>query len=157
VSPSSAGSAGPAQLDLAAGRPDLEPELRRCRGAAGRLQAIHRSRLPPEEDVIEAIEALQSRSETSLDQPLGEEGDTALGDLLPAPEPVDEPEDLLLLLLLPGLVAALPELERRVMLLRYFQELSQDEIAARVGYSQMHVSRLLRRAIERLRGQMLLG
>jgi RNA polymerase sigma-B factor len=107
-----------------------------------------------EEDVTEAVEALQSRSEPSLDQQLGEEGDTALGDLLPAPQPVDEPEDLLLL---PQLVAALPDVERQVVLLRYYQDLSQDEIASRVGYSQMHVSRLLRRAIQRMRGELMVA
>ncbi len=47
--------------------------------------------------------------------------------------------------------------ERRVVLLRYCQDLSQDEIAARVGYSQMHVSRLLRRALDRLRDQLLIA
>ncbi len=41
--------------------------------------------------------------------------------------------------------------------LRYCQDLSQDEIAARVGYSQMHVSRLLRRALDRLRDQLLIA
>ncbi|HYT26557.1 MAG TPA: sigma-70 family RNA polymerase sigma factor [Actinomycetota bacterium] len=75
--------------------------------------------------------------------------------MLAAPPPAEEPEDLLLLL--PGLVASLPELERRVVLLRYCQDLSQDEIAARVGYSQMHVSRLLRRALDRLRDQLLIA
>ena len=40
------------------------------------------------------------------------------------------------------------------MLLRYVEELTQDEIAARMGISQMHVSRLLRGAIERMRGQL---
>ncbi len=44
-----------------------------------------------------------------------------------------------------------------MVLLRYCQDLSQDEIAARVGYSQMHVSRLLRRALDRLRDQLLIA
>jgi RNA polymerase sigma-B factor len=46
------------------------------------------------------------------------------------------PEDVLVL---PGLMAGLPELEREVIMLRFFQDLDQYEIAARVGYSQMHI------------------
>jgi RNA polymerase sigma-B factor len=39
--------------------------------------------------------------------------------------------------------------------LRFFQELDQYAIAARMGHSQMHVSRLLRRALARMRAQLL--
>ena len=74
-----------------------------------------------------------------------------LGDLLAAPGAREEPEDLLAL---SGLVAALPELERKVIVLRFFQDLDQYEIAARVGFSQMHVSRLQRRALARMRAQL---
>lgn len=49
------------------------------------------------------------------------------------------------------LLATLPERERRIVELRFFGELSQSEIAEQVGVSQMHVSRLLRAALERLR------
>jgi len=45
---------------------------------------------------------------------------------------------------------ALPERERLLLHLRFAEDLSQSEIARRVGVSQMHVSRLLRRAVERL-------
>ena len=45
---------------------------------------------------------------------------------------------------------ALPELERRVVELRFMHDLTQREIGERIGYSQMHVSRLLRRALGRL-------
>ena len=44
------------------------------------------------------------------------------------------------MLALPGLVARQPELEREVIVLRFFQDLDQDASAGRVGYSQMHVS-----------------
>ncbi len=47
-------------------------------------------------------------------------------------------------------LATLPAREREIVLLRYFKELTQREIAQRVGISQMHVSRLLRRSLERL-------
>jgi RNA polymerase sigma-B factor len=52
-------------------------------------------------------------------------------------------------------VAGLPALEREVIVLRFFQELDQYEIAARVGFSQMHVSRLQRRALARMRAQLI--
>ncbi len=49
------------------------------------------------------------------------------------------------------LLAALPERERRILLLRFFGGLTQTEIAAQVGISQMHVSRLLTATLARLR------
>jgi len=48
-------------------------------------------------------------------------------------------------------LAALPARDRIVLHLRFVEDLTQAEIAARVGVSQMHVSRLIRRALERLR------
>jgi RNA polymerase sigma-B factor len=50
-----------------------------------------------------------------------------------------------------NLLAQLPERERQIVGLRFFEELSQTEIAERVGVSQMHVSRLLRQSFERMR------
>jgi RNA polymerase sigma-B factor len=107
-----------------------------------------------EEDALEAIEVAHTRQEVSLDQRVGEDGDICLGDRLPAAPPREEPEDLLLL---PGLVDSLPEPERQIVVLRFFHDLDQHEIAGRVGCSQMHVSRLLRRALDRLRAQLLIS
>ena len=107
-----------------------------------------------EEDALEAIEVAHTRQEVSLDQRVGEDGDICLGDRLPAAPPREEPEDLLLL---PGLVDSLPEPERQIVVLRFFHDLDQYEIAGRVGCSQMHVSRLLRRALDRLRAQLLIS
>jgi len=107
-----------------------------------------------EDDALEAIEVAHTRQEVSLDQQVGEDGDTSLGDRLPAAPPREEPEDLLLL---PGLVDSLPEPERQIVVLRFFHDLDQHEIAGRVGCSQMHVSRLLRRALDRLRAQLLIS
>ena len=53
------------------------------------------------------------------------------------------------------MLAALPRLEREVIVLRFFQDLDQYEIAARVGFSQMHISRLQRRALARMRAQLI--
>ena len=52
------------------------------------------------------------------------------------------------------MVAALPELEREVIMLRFFEDLDQYEIAARVGCSQMHISLFQRRALARMRAQL---
>ena len=49
-------------------------------------------------------------------------------------------------------LAALDERERRIVELRFFDGLTQSQIAAEIGISQMHVSRLLRRALETMRG-----
>jgi RNA polymerase sigma-B factor len=107
-----------------------------------------------EDDTLEAMEVVHTRSEVSLDQQIGEEGDSSLGDRLPAAPPREELEDLLLL---PGLVDSLPEPEREIVVLRFFHDLDQYDIAARVGCSQMHVSRLLRRALGRMRTQLLVS
>lgn len=53
------------------------------------------------------------------------------------------------------LLAALPDRERIVLRLRFFDNMTQTQIAERVGCSQMHVSRLLTKALERLRSQVL--
>lgn len=50
-----------------------------------------------------------------------------------------------------ALLTTLPERERKIIELRFFHDMSQSEIAEQVGLSQMHVSRLLRAALERLR------
>jgi RNA polymerase sigma-B factor len=107
-----------------------------------------------EEEVLEALEVAGTRVDCSLDAPLGDAEGGSLGDLVAAPTAQEEREDLLVL---PTLLAKLPEVEREVVLLHFFADLSQHEIAARVGFSQMHVSRLLRRAIARMRLQLLLS
>jgi RNA polymerase sigma-B factor len=141
-------------------RPLKEQALRLCRAADELHQRWGRSPTTlelaeqlevGEEEVLGALMAVSSRWELSLDQPAGGETDLSLGDLVAAPEAREEPEDLLAL---PSLVSALPELERKVIVLRFFEELDQDTIAARVGFSQMHVSRLQRRALARLRAQL---
>ena len=49
------------------------------------------------------------------------------------------------------LIAALPERQRTVLTLRFFENMTQTQIAQSVGCSQMHVSRLLAKALETLR------
>jgi RNA polymerase sigma-B factor len=142
-------------------RPLKEQALQLCRAADELHQTLGRTPTTTEladhmevseETVLEALAAATSRREVSLDQSAGDD-DTGirLGDLVAAPGPREEPEDLLIL---PGLIAALPNLEREVIALRFFHDLDQYAIAARVGCSQMHVSRLQRRALTRMRAQL---
>ena len=137
-----------------------EQALRLCRAADELHQRLGRSPTTlelaehlevDEKEVLEALTAVSSRWEVSLDQPVGDEADLRLGDLVAAPAAREEPEDLLAL---PGLVSELPAVERDVIVLRFFQDLDQDTIAARVGFSQMHVSRLQRRALARMRARL---
>jgi RNA polymerase sigma-B factor len=104
-----------------------------------------------EDEVLEAIEVAQTRSAPSLDQPAGEDGDAVLGDFVVDGGSREEIENLMVL---PKLVNLLPERERRIVLLRYVEDLTQDQIAEQMGMSQMHVSRLLRRALERMRAEL---
>ena len=105
-----------------------------------------------EDELLETWEAAQTRIGLSLDRPAGDDTDQSMGDRLAAPGPREEPEDLLVLA---DLIAELPELERLVVVMRFYQDLNQDDIAARIGYSQMQVSRLLRRALAGMRTQLL--
>lgn len=54
-------------------------------------------------------------------------------------------------IILERLVERLPEREQEIIRLRFFDELTQAEIADRIGLSQMHVSRLLRKAFEQMK------
>ncbi len=102
----------------------------------------------PEEHVLEALDAGAAYSTHSLDQP-SSTGDATGADRLGA-------EDALAILKedraeLASLLEVLPERERRIIYLRFFEDRSQAEIAEVVGTSQVHVSRLLRSSLEALR------
>jgi RNA polymerase sigma-B factor len=107
-----------------------------------------------EEAVLEAMGAARSRLQTSLDEPLGHRPDLALADLI-ADDAEDDLADREDLIMLPQLVAALPEPERTTVWLYYFEERTQREIGELTGRCQMSVSRLLRRALQRLRSELL--
>jgi RNA polymerase sigma-B factor len=103
-----------------------------------------------EEEVLEALES--GRAYTSLSLSAGGGGgddDLDLLDSLGTEEhqyAVSEDRALLA----PGF-KALDERERRILQLRFFEGLTQSQIAQQVGISQMHVSRLIRRSLERIR------
>ena len=104
------------------------------------------------EEVLEALETSQAYNSVSLQaSPNGESGDdeTGLIDYMGTEEEAyDTMEDRTMLA--PGF-AKLDARERYILHLRFFEGLTQSQIAARVGISQMHVSRLIRRALEKLR------
>lgn len=105
-----------------------------------------------EPDVLEAFEAAGARRTISLDQPSAgsEPGDEApIGERIGAADPGFElVEDRATLDATAGI---LDETEQEVLRLRFAEDLTQSKIAERVGYSQMHVSRILRRALGKLR------
>ena len=104
-----------------------------------------------EEDVVDALESSQAYTARSLSTPTDDQGDADLLDTLGAEElGYGEVEDSSLVL--SGL-DVLDERERRIVELRFFDGLTQSQIAAEIGISQMHVSRLLRRALETMRGR----
>ncbi|HEY3264709.1 MAG TPA: SigB/SigF/SigG family RNA polymerase sigma factor [Actinomycetota bacterium] len=103
----------------------------------------------PQEQILEAMEAMQAYSTTSLDAPIGEDGLTH-GELLPQE---DESLELLEAWASVGpMLRELPPRERRILYLRFFKGLTQTEIAEQIGISQMHVSRLLSQTLAQLRG-----
>jgi RNA polymerase sigma-B factor len=105
-----------------------------------------------EEEVLEGLEGAQAYSTTSLATPVGPDGDLSLGDTLGS-----EDHDLELAELRIALgpaIAALGEREQRILALRFSGNLTQSEIAERMGISQMHVSRLITRALAVLRGKL---
>ena len=102
------------------------------------------------EEVIEALQAGFAFDSMSLDAPLsrGDDGNATYADS------VGEIDSRLEMVeyrsVVSGAIRALPPREREVLLLRFGEDMTQSEIAARVGISQMHVSRLIRRSLDRL-------
>jgi RNA polymerase sigma-B factor len=101
------------------------------------------------EDVLEALTARTAASETmSLDQPAAGQDEGAITEV------IGEEDDRFDLIdhtaTIEPILRALPERERRILHMRFAQDMTQAEIAEQVGVSQMQVSRLLRRSIARL-------
>jgi RNA polymerase sigma-B factor len=110
-----------------------------------------------EEDVLEALESSQAYTTVSLSSPGGSGEDAELDPLESLGELEHEyevSEDRAVLA--PGL-DVLDERERRIVYLRFWEGLTQSQIAAQVGISQMHVSRLIRRSLEKVREEIASG
>lgn len=120
------------------GRSPTVPELARAAGVE-------------DEEVIDALDSAQAYSTRSLHAPFDDEGDDNLSDRLGVEERgYEEIEDGSLV---EAGLGMLDERERRIVELRFFEEMTQSQIAAELGISQMHVSRLLRRALVLMRGR----
>ena len=107
-----------------------------------------------ENEVSDVLVAKQGRSPVSLDQPIDEEGHTSddrVGHEDPNFNLVEDKDEIR------EAMSELSSVERRVLRLRFIEDMTQSEIAQRIGYSQMHVSRLLRRSLERLEANTTMG
>ncbi len=126
------------QVTAELGRSPTIPELAKASGQE-------------EELVVEALESGRAYSSVSLSTGGGqdEDGELDLLESLGAEEPEYElSEDRAVLA--PGF-RVLDDRERMILHLRFFKGLTQSQIAQQVGISQMHVSRLIRRALEKIR------
>jgi RNA polymerase sigma-B factor len=131
-------------------------------GAVGPLsQELGRAPRPSEiaarlgiatEEVVEGLDAQQAYRSTSLDE-LVSGADTALTDTLGVADA--ELDKVEYRQTLAPLLDELPERERTILVLRFFGNMTQTQIADRVGISQMHVSRLLAQTVAGLRRRML--
>ncbi|MFE4589834.1 RNA polymerase sigma factor SigF [Streptomyces laurentii] len=106
-----------------------------------------------EEEVLEGLESANAYSTLSLDVPDTDDESPAVADTLGAEdealEGVEYRESL------KPLLEDLPPREKRILLLRFFGNMTQSQIAQEVGISQMHVSRLLARTLAQLRDKLL--
>jgi RNA polymerase sigma-B factor len=124
------------------------PELSQELGRSPTIEEISVRAGASAEEILEAMEASQAYSTSSLDAPAGEEGAAPI-DVLGGEDPslgvLEEWASIA------PAVRDLPQRERTVLYLRFFRGLTQSEIAREVGVSQMHVSRILAQTLRTLR------
>lgn len=126
-------------------------ELSERLGRAPRPSEIAAHIEAPLQDVIEVLNAAGAYRAESLDAQVGSSGlalAEVLGDVEGELDAVEHRPALRRAL------AALPPREREILVLRFFRDMTQTQIAERVGISQMHVSRLLSQTLATLRRQM---
>ena len=109
----------------------------------------------PREEIIECLVAGDAYRLESLDAPLSAGGSgkprmvaDAVGGIDPEIEHITDREAVRVL------VAALPQRERQVLHMRFFESMTQSQIAERIGVSQMQVSRILTNTLRCLRDQL---
>ena len=105
-----------------------------------------------EEDVLEGLEGARAYNATSLSTPISADGSTELGDTLGDTD--HEYELAETRVALGPALATLDEREQKILTLRFYGNLTQSQIADQIGISQMHVSRLLTKALSKLRGHL---
>ncbi|MGI5817983.1 MAG: SigB/SigF/SigG family RNA polymerase sigma factor [Armatimonadota bacterium] len=134
---------------------DAREDLMRTLGRSPTYSELASSLSVSEEAVIEAVEVANQYELASLDDSTtDDEGPSVAdrtGDDDPALELFDQRSEL------SWALEQLTPRQRVIIILRYFHELSQQQVADRLGISQMHVSRLQRRAIDQLREIMARG
>ena len=128
------------QLTVQLGRSPTIPELAKAAGVE-------------EEQVLEALESGRAYSSVSLSTGGGSDEDGEL-DPLESLGTIEHEYEVAedRALLAPGF-EVLDERERKILHLRFFSGLTQSQIAAEIGISQMHVSRLIRRSLEKIRDE----
>jgi RNA polymerase sigma-B factor len=137
------------KLDINEATATLAQQLGRSPTVADIAEYLHRN----EDEIIEGLEGARAYSAVSLQTLVGSGIDgTELGDLFGMDDP-----DLALAEFRASLgpaLDALSEREQKIVILRFFGNLTQTQIAERVGISQMHVSRLLAKSLATLRGEL---
>jgi RNA polymerase sigma-B factor len=138
---------------------DLQGQMVKARGALS--QELGRAPTATElakhldidrESVIEATIASSNYTTLSTDiQPGPDDEYRGIGDTLGDIDP--NLDKVIALETVRPLIAALPQREQTVLTLRFFENMTQTQIAERMGYSQMHVSRLITKALATLRNQ----
>jgi RNA polymerase sigma-B factor len=134
-------------LEVASATEELSSRLGRSPSLSELAQALEAT----EEQTLEAIEAYHARHATPLEH--GSDDDEAgapqLANVLGAED--ERLEQAEYLTMIAKGVETLSESDRMILYLRFGRDLTQSEIASRIGTSQMQVSRLLRAAIEKIR------
>ena len=133
------------QVNAAVGR--LSRDLGRSPSAAEVAESLGAST----EEVLEAIEAGMAYDAVSLDTPRGSDGDEGDSYADSIGQDDDRFEQVEYVATIAPELAALSSRDRLVIHLRFAEDLTQSVIAERIGVSQMHVSRLIRRSLARLR------
>ncbi|MEU7722761.1 RNA polymerase sigma factor SigF [Streptomyces tibetensis] len=128
-------------------------ELSQLHGRSPTVHELAEKLAISEEEVLEGLESANAYSTLSLDVPDTDDESPAVADTLGAEdealEGVEYRESL------KPLLEDLPPREKRILLLRFFGNMTQSQIAQEVGISQMHVSRLLARTLAQLRERLL--
>jgi RNA polymerase sigma-B factor len=126
-------------------------QLTRERGRSPTVAELAKAAGVEEEEVIDALESGHAYTARSLSAPPGEEDLDPLESLGEEDEGYGAAEHRTVLA--EGL-RALDEREREIIRLRFYEGLTQSQIAREVGISQMHVSRLIRKALETMREEL---
>lgn len=128
-------------------------ELSQLHGRAPTVFELAERLAISEEEVLEGLESANAYSTLSLDVPDTDDESPAVADTLGAED--DALEGVEYRESLKPLLEELPPREKKILLLRFFGNMTQSQIAQEVGISQMHVSRLLARTLAQLRDRLL--